>query len=208
MTDMNEAVTTADAKHKFEEKYRRGIFAPVARHLREDLVEDRMADAMGLVFQMYAKSVAEGRPMDDAVLVRAVHMRAIDVGRTVAGAGGGQPKRDVYDERNYKNGTVEVLRLDGLLDDGDEEQGLFGRAEVMANNPSKKIVSAIDLERWLLSLDPGDRLMLALRQAGHTLGGIGAATGKSTSVVFKRLRELGEELAEVAEIDVGTGRAS
>jgi hypothetical protein len=51
-------------------------------------------------------------------------------------------------------------------------------------------------------------MMLALRQAGHTLGGIGAATGRSTSVVFKRLRELGEELAEVAGVVVKGGRAA
>jgi hypothetical protein len=32
--------------------------------------------------------------------------------------------------------------------------------------------------------------------------------GRSTSAVFKRLRELGEQLAEVAGVEVETGRAA
>ncbi len=120
------AVATADVKHLFDEKVRRGIFQPVARHLREDLVEDRLAEGVGMAFEQYVKSVAEGRPMDDGLLVHACHLRAIDLGRRLAGAGGSQPKRDVYDERHYKEGRLELLRLDGLVDDGDEEQGLLG----------------------------------------------------------------------------------
>jgi hypothetical protein len=70
------------------------------------------------------------------------------------------------------------------------------------------LASAVDLERWLGRLRPEDRMLLALRQAGHTLGGIGAAMGMSTSCAFARLRQLGEQLAEVAEIQVETGRAA
>lgn len=149
------AARAVDVKHMFAAKVRRGIFRPVARHLREDLVDDRLAEGIGMAFEQYMHSVAEGRPMPDAVLVRACHLRAIDVGRRLAGADGARPKQDVYDERAYQAGHVELLRLDGLLDDGDEEQGLIGWAEVMANNPSKQIVSAIDLERWLARMDGG-----------------------------------------------------
>jgi hypothetical protein len=202
------AAPAVDVKHMFAAKVRRGIFRPVARHLREDLVEDRLAEGVGMAFEMYAKSVAQGLPMPEAVLVRACHLRAIDVGRRLAGANGARPKQDVYDERAHQAGHVELLRLDGLLDDGDEEQGLVGWAEVMSSNPSKKIVSAIDLERWLGQLGAEDRMMLALRQAGHTLGGIGAAMGMSTSACFKRLRELGEQLAVVAGVEVETRRAA
>jgi hypothetical protein len=201
---------TADVRRAFAEKVERKMFAPVVRHLREDLVEDRLAEGVGMAFEQYLRSVAEGRPMPDALLVRACHLRAIDLPRRLAGADGARPKQDVYDERAYQAGHVELLRLDGLRDwdDGDEEQGLFGLAEVMANNPSKKIVSAIDLETWLGRLVPEDRMMLALRQAGHTLGGIAAALGRSTSAVFKRLRELGEQLAVVAGVEVESGRAA
>ena len=201
---------TADVRRAFAEKVQQNMFAPVARHLREDLVEDRLAEGIGMAFEQYVRSVAEGRPMPDALLVRACHLRAIDLPRRLAGADGARPRQDVYDERAYQAGHVELLRLDGLrdCDDGDEEQGLFGLAEVMANNPSRKIVSALDLEAWLGRLGPEDRMMLALRQAGHTLGGIGGAMGHSTSAVFARLRALGEELAEVAGVALETGRAA
>jgi hypothetical protein len=200
---------TADVRREFARKVERKMFAPVARHLREDLVEDRLAEGIGMAFEQYMHSVAEGRPMEDALLVRACHMRAIDLGRRLAGAQGARPRSDVFDERNYKAGTVEVLRLDGLRDwdDGDQEQALFGWAEPDAISPARMLASAVDLETWLGQLAPEDLLLLALRQAGHTLGGIGAAMGRSTSVVFKRLRELGQELAEVAGVEVETGRA-
>jgi hypothetical protein len=194
MNTMMRAASAVDVKHMFADKVRRGIFRPVARHLREDLVEDRLAEGIGMAFEQYMHSVAECRPMPDAVLVRACQLRAIDVGRRLAGTSGARPRSDVYDERNYNDGRVELLRLDGLLDDGDEQQGLVGWAELEAQNPAKKLASAVDLERWLGRLTQEDRMMLALRQAGHTLGGIAAAIGRSTSAVFKRLRQLGVEL--------------
>jgi hypothetical protein len=209
MTDMNEAVTTADVKHMFEEKYRRGIFNPVARHLREDIAEDRLAEGIAMAFYQYKEKATDGHVMDDALLVHIAHLRSIDLGRRVAGSQGARPAADVYTEANYKSGHVELLHIDGLLDDdGDDEQPLIGWAELEVRNPVRGIVSAIDLERWLLSLDAADRLLLALRQSGHTLGGIAAAVGTSTSTVFKRLGQLGHELAEMAELEVGTRRAS
>ena len=208
MSTMIPAAPAVDVKHLFAAKVRRGIFRPVARHLREDLVEDRLAEGIGMAFEQYMHSVAECRPMPDAVLVRACQLRAIDVGRRLAGTSGARPRSDVYDERNYNDGRVELLRLDGLLDDGDEQQGLVGWAELEAQNPAKKLASAVDLERWLGRLTQEDRMMLALRQAGHTLGGIGAAMGRSTSAVFKRLRQLGVELAEVAGVEVEAGRVA
>jgi len=208
MNEMNVAATAVDVKHEFADKVRRGIFSPVARHLREDLVEDRLAEGVGMAFEQYVRSAARGRPMPDALLVQACHLRAIDLPRRLAGAQGARPRGDVYDERNYLEGRVEVLRLDGLLDDGDEEQGLFGLARLDAANPARDLASAVDLERWIGRLGPEDRMMLALRQCGHTLGGIGVALGMSTSAVFKRLRDLGQELAEVAGVEVESGRAA
>jgi hypothetical protein len=201
---------TADVRKAFAEKVERKMFAPVARHLRADIAEDRLAEGVGMAFEQYLRSAARGRPMPDALLVQACHLRAIDLPRRLAGADGARPKQDVYDERAYQAGHVELLRLDGLRDwdDGKEEQALFGWAETDVLNPAKMLASAIDLETWLSRLVPEDRMMLALRQAGHTLGGIAAALGRSTSAVFKRLRELGEQLSVVAGVEIETGRAA
>jgi hypothetical protein len=184
----------------FAAKVRAGMFNPVARHLREDLVEDRLAEGIGMAFEQYINRAAEGRLMPDALLVRACHLRAIDLGRRLAGADGAQPKKDVYDDRAFKEGHVELLRLDGL----DEGEGTFlGFAEPEVPNPARKLVSALDLEKWIDGLGDQDRLMLALRQGGHTLTEIGIMVGRSTSFVFTRLNELGRELAERAGLESG-----
>jgi hypothetical protein len=194
--------TAADVSRAFAEKVRAGIFRPIARHLREDLVEDRMAEGIGMAFEQFINRAAEGRLMPDALLVRACHLRATDLSRRLAGAEGAQPKKDVYDERAFKEGHVELLRLDGL----DEGEGMFlGFAEPEVPNPARKLVSAMDLEKWIRGLGDQDRLMLALRQGGHTLTEIGVMVGRSTSFVFARLNELGRELAERAGLEAGAG---
>jgi hypothetical protein len=202
MNPMNETATAVDVTDAFAEKVRAGLFRPVARHLREDLVEDRMAEGIGMAFEQFIHRTAEGRLMPDALLVRACHLRATDLSRRLAGAEGAQPKKDVYDERAFKEGHVELLRLDGL----DEGEGMFlGFAEPEVPNPARKLVSAIDLENWVAGLGDQDRLMLALRQGGHTLTEIGVRVGRSTSFVFARLNELGRDLAQRAGLEGGSG---
>jgi hypothetical protein len=81
----------------------------------------------------------------------------------------------------------------------------LGFAEPEFPNRARKLVSAIDLESWVAGLGDQDRLMLALRQGGHTLTEIGVMVGRSTSFVFARLNELGRELAERAGLEAGAG---
>ena len=126
-------------------------------------------------FELYAKNAAEGRVIPDALLVQACHMRAIDLSRRVAGSQGGQPKRDAYDPRNYHDGKLELLSLDAGCEDM-EGQSSLGFDEPGTPHPARRLASAMDLERWLLSLDAEDRLVLALRQAGSTLEEVGDAT--------------------------------
>ena len=104
MNHMNE--TPVDVKRSFALKVARGMFQPIARHLRQDIAEDRLAEGIAMTFELYAKNAAEGRVIPDAVLVQACHMRAIDLSRRVAGSQGGQPKRDAYDPRNYTDGKL------------------------------------------------------------------------------------------------------
>jgi hypothetical protein len=194
--------TTADVRASFEEKVKSGLFAPVARHLRDDLVEDRMAEGLGLVYVQFARSVTKGEPMTDALLVQACHMRAIDLSRRLAGAGGSQPKRDVMDERNYKSGKVEVLRLDGQSGNDEENEGyVLALAEGDVGHPARWLHSALDLQTWLSRLPAADRLLLGLRRAGHTLEEIAAKTGMCITAILKRLKELGRELAERAGLE-------
>jgi hypothetical protein len=208
MNPMNETALAVDVTQSFALRVQRGIFKPVARHLREDLVEDRLAEGIGMAFEQYANRAARGEVMSDAVLVMACHLRAIDLSRRLVGACGAQPKRDVYDERNYKDGTVEVLRLDGLLNEQDDEGAALGIADADVRNPVRRLVSALDLESWLSSLASEDRLLLALRQAGHTLEEIAEVTGGRASPICHRLRELGQELAERAGIELHLERAA
>jgi hypothetical protein len=199
---MNENIeTVVDVKREFAAKVARGMFQPVARHLRTDIAEDRLAEGIAMTFELYAKSVAEGHPLHDAILVHACHMRAIDLSRRVAGAGGGHPKRDVFDPRNYSDGKLELLSLDAEYEDL-EGQATIGYAEPCVPSPARRFASAMDLESWLSSLASDDRLLLALRQAGHTLNEIAGVLGSSITTVRKRLLALGHALAERAEVEI------
>jgi hypothetical protein len=196
-----ETALAVDVKRSFAAKVQRGMFQPVARHLRTDIAEDRLAEGIAMTFELYAQSVARGRPLPDAILVHACHMRAIDLSRRVAGAGGGHPKRDVFDPRNFYAGKVEVLSLEAQIEDADGEPWL-GFAEPGVPNPAHRYASAMDLASWLGDQSAEDRLVLALRAAGSTLQEIGEATGKSINWARHRLLRLGYELAERAEVQI------
>lgn len=92
----------------------------------------------------------------------------------------------MLDGRNGRDGSVELLRVEP-----DDHAGI---GYAVTKCPADKLASAMDLQRWLSGLSSPDRLMLALRQAGHTLAEIGVEIGASTSSVFSRLKELGLEL--------------
>jgi hypothetical protein len=105
------------------------------------------------------------------------------------------------DVRNYIEGKIEVLRLDKIIHDRGEVD-MLGLAEVMASNPIRKIVSAIDLEAWLAELSDDDRALLSMRMAGHGWVEIGAALCISGSSAWSRCRNLGRELAVRAHVEV------
>ncbi len=62
MIEMNETAIAVDVKRSFAAKVQRGMFNPVARHLRTDIAEDRLAEGIAMAFELYAKSVAKGEP--------------------------------------------------------------------------------------------------------------------------------------------------
>ena len=66
-------------KRELAAKVARGMFQPVARHLRTDIAEDRLTEGIAMAFETYAKSVAKGALLHDAILVHACRLRAGDV---------------------------------------------------------------------------------------------------------------------------------
>jgi hypothetical protein len=196
----------AEINQKFAEKVARGIFRPVIRHVTGNDPEERLAEAVALTFELYAKKARAGVELDDALLVHHARLRAVDLGRQLVRSG--QRKRDALDTRNYHQGRVEILRIDGLPDeDGTfrrEEDGevVIGLADGLAQDPTPKIIGALDLASWADTLGPDDRAVLVARYEGHTLKETAEAMGSTISPVFARLKRLGTELARRAEIEI------
>jgi len=199
-------MTLESIRSSFDEKIRRGMFRPITRRLHADMAEDRSQEALAIVYEQYRRHAEQGHILDDALLVHAARLRAEDIGRQIVPCDGVARKGCVMDVRNYIDGKVEVLRLDKIVQAHDEAN-MLGLAEAMASNPSKKIVSAIDLESWLASLAEADQVLLSMRMAGHRLKPIAKRLGISTSAAWARCRALGHELAERAHVEVpGVGR--
>ena len=195
---------------EFEKKIRRGIFNPVARFLPEDVREDRLQDAIAQTWAMYERYAERGELLDDAILVHSCGLRATDASRHYVPCEGYQRKRDALDPRNFMEGHVEVLHF-GDFADGDEPRGPdeddaplgVGLADATSSNPTRRILSAIDLAAWLDELPPEDRRMLELRAAGHGLEEIAGKMKVSTSCVFANCKRLGLALAEYAGMSIG-----
>jgi hypothetical protein len=198
---MEVVMTLESIRSSFDEKVRRGMFRPITRRLHADMVEDRSQEALALAYENYRRHALQGRILDDALLVHFARHRAEDLVRTIVGCDGRARKFCVMDVRNYIEGKVEVLRLDKIVEDRGEAD-MLGLAEVMANNPVRRIVSAIDLQAWLAGLPEDDRALLSMRMAGHGWVEIGSALCISGSSAWSRCRNLGRELAERAHVEV------
>ncbi len=202
---MAQSASQPELRAMFDEKVRRGIFNPVARYLPSDVVEDRLQDAIALTWSHFERTAAERHAvLPDAILVNLCRWRAIEPHRRYVPCEGADRAGCVLDARNYREGRVEVLHLDGVLGPDDEfvegDRELLGLAEATCVSPVRKLNSALDLDAWLAGLDERDRELLALRAAGYTLGEIGEVAGLSVSQVWARCRVLGEELAQRAGV--------
>jgi len=205
-------MTDAEINQEFTRKIERGIFRPVARHLTNFAsAEDRLQDAICQVWLMYRRYIVEkGKILDDAVLVQKCRWSACDLGRSFVGAGGRKRKGDVLDPRSFRDGRVQVLRLEGVSDeqssDGDRDLQV-GYAEYMANNPARKIRSAIDLERWVGDLSGIDQFVMCEKYRGCSTAEIAAALSMPYGQVYARTKQKGLELAQRAGIRIGGRKA-
>ncbi len=164
-------MTQQEIRIAFDQKVRRGIFKPVARHITGLDAEDRLQEAICMTFEMHARYAERGQVLNDAILVHSCRLRAVDLKRRFV-HDDAQPARDVMHPLNYTQGKVEVYRLDGMLDDdggflpeSDAEACVPGLATALQVNPQRDIISAVDLEAWVASLPDADR-ELHLRRYG------------------------------------------
>jgi len=195
-------MTLESIRSSFDQKVRRGMFRPITRRMHSDTAEDRSQEGLALAYEHYRRHALQGRILDDALLVHFARLRAEDLGRQIVPCDGVARKTCVLDVRNYIEGKVQVLRLTGIAADQQNEENVLGLAEVMAANPVRKLVSAIDLQAWLASLHDDDRALLSMRMAGHGWTEIGAALCISGSSAWSRCRNLGRELAERAHVEI------
>ena len=95
-------MTAAEIRAAFDEKVRRGMFDPVARHLANpDTAEDRMQEALALTWEMYQdRIVNRSLVLDDAILVHAAKQRACDLSRHLV-RDGKCKVHDAMSERAY-----------------------------------------------------------------------------------------------------------
>jgi hypothetical protein len=201
------STSPAFAREIYGEKVKRGIFKPIERLLHTER-EDRMQEGLGLGFEQFKnKAEKTGELMDDALCVHVCRVRATDFSRHLAR--GNHTLRDASDQRNFHLGRTEVLHLDGLPDEeGDfyaegDRTIEFGLARHLSDNPAERLASAVDLLDWLRTLEPEDIELLALRLMGFTIEETAEAMHVSTSTAFKRLRELGTDLANRSGIQAG-----
>jgi DNA-directed RNA polymerase specialized sigma24 family protein len=180
---------------KFDEHVRRGIFAPVARHLGHDAA-DRMQEGMALTWKLYREQADRGRELEPALLVHACRMRAQDLSRSLANDRS-QKLRDAYDPRNQMAGRVALVDADAH---GDGHGNAFGMAESACINPTSRLDSAIDLSDWLDTLSSGDRSLMELRAEGFTWQEAGAVMGMPLKTVYDRGHKLGMDLARRAGV--------
>lgn len=196
-------MTQQELRSSFNDKVKRGIFSPVARHITNLTdAEDWLQEAVCMTFEMAARYAERGQVLNDAILVHSCRLRAVDLGRRFV-RDDAQPRRDVMHPMNYTQGKIEVLRLDGMVDDDgdfvaqDEGEALVpGLATALQVNPLRDIISAVDLEVWIASLPESDQQLLAMRQAGLTLADIAEHLDVSISKVFSRMKTLGLLLAD------------
>ena len=197
---------------QFAAKVARGIFNPVARHLKGPEAEDRLQEGLALTYESYRHYILDhGKVLEDGILVHSCRQRAVDLTRHFVKTDY-QPRRDVLHPLNFKNGQVQVLRLDGLVnEDGEfveETTAAFtiGLGEATSTDPTDKLLSAIDLQAWLEELPDADQELLALRLAGSTLKEVATHLRISITAAFERLRTLGRELAYRSGLPVPSSR--
>ena len=191
----------AELRAAFDAKVRRGIFKPVARFAPAgDEGADRLQDAICQTWETYRRSAIEKRRLlPDAVLVHCCRLRVIDLERRFVHGNYSRRNQDVFSTPARRKGDVELVHMLGADDPAMAQPG--------SPNPTRDMVSSMDLRAWLSGLSEPDCRVLLGRLVGETLGETAATVGLSVCGVFRRARHLGSVLAERAGVVIEAGKS-
>ncbi len=187
----------AEAQRQFDQLARTAL-KPCERWIcRDHDFEDRRQEGLGRCWEWFCRQVTAGVAPDTALVVHACRLAMVNRSRTLVGHEH-RPRHDVYDRQGL---DLELRRLDGVRDHDDdddrreEQDPALGLARLGVANPEMNLLSAMDLDDWLDSLTPADRELVEMRGAGFGYEEIANGVGRSVAGVFRRLRQLGEQLA-------------
>ncbi len=196
------AYPTADAlavaQESFDALVRRGALKAAERFVAYAADrEDRIAEGLAHAWAWYRNQFLEGHVPDLALVRHVVNLRTADRSRRFVAGDRTRWRSDVYEAQGR---DIELRRLDSVLDDdGDDderhEDPSLGLARPGVRDPSDNVISELDLASWLEALPATDREMLELRGAGYGLAEIAKVSNRSVARVFRRTRQLGEQLA-------------
>ena len=202
-----EVMTDQQVGSHFTDLVERGVFRPLLRHFNDpDLGEERLQEGIAFAWTLARRTAAEeGRMADTALLVHHAALRARELRRTIVPADGRQPSRDVMSPAAYREGHVEVLRLDGIALESEDDLPwcpAVGWANEDVTNPERHVNSAVDLDAWLSELTHRDRHLMEAKAAGYETTRIAADLGLKYGVVYRRQKKLGRELAVRAGVRI------
>ena len=188
----------------FEAKVRRGIFRPIGRFLMgyPDGGEDRLQEAVCTSWDLYRRHGLRGEVMDDALLVHACRLKAVDTSRHFVPGDGTHRNCDALSPHAYHKGKVRAVLS---VDDTDTTTNLLDSIYPI-RNPTRDIISSIDLRTWVSELSAEDRTLLKARFSGEDLATAGSLVGVSAATACRRLRALGLALSERCGIPIDLER--
>jgi hypothetical protein len=200
-----DGVKEDDINRKFECLVRKGVFRSVARFIRND-TEERLEEGIAQTFELYRQHALRGVELAVPVLVCVCRRRAVDLSRHLVK--GQHSLKDPLDPRAFHQSRVELVHLDGLPGE-DAELGPDGDRDLEATifdretaNRTSALISTISLGEWLEKLTNTDLMLVTRRLEGYTLTEISNEAGKSITVTCQRLRLLGQDLAQHAQLPV------
>ena len=189
-------MTHEQANCAFTEKLEAGVLDKLPATITNEVHrEDRVAEAVALVWEAFSrKAVEDDEVMDDALMFHAARLRAVDYARHFVRRGR-RRCLDVLDPRAYHRGHVEVHHIDlqretDLQCPSDHLDVLAAAGRVNRITPEQEAAFRLDGRSFLDELPETDRELLSRRAAGEKLAGIGSKLGWSTTKTCRRLKAL------------------